>query len=83
MRAEPFRTDGRTLPRFMSIRRLVPPDAPACRAVMTEACERCGCVLVGVEPPAVAVGPTFVSKVHMGCDLGDGDDPREICPGPV
>lgn len=30
---------------------------------------RCGFVAFGVEPYAVAVGPTYVSKVHMWCDL--------------
>jgi ribosomal protein S18 acetylase RimI-like enzyme len=34
--------------------------------------ERCGFVPFGIEPLAVAVGPTFVSKVHMWCDLGGG-----------
>ncbi len=32
--------------------------------------ERCGFVSFGLEPYAVAVGPAFVSKVHMWCDLG-------------
>jgi hypothetical protein len=54
MRAEPFRADGRTLLRFMSIRRLVPTDAPACRAAMLEACERCGCMPFAIEPPVGA-----------------------------
>jgi RimJ/RimL family protein N-acetyltransferase len=31
--------------------------------------EHCGFVPFGVEPLAVAVGPAFVSKVHMWCDL--------------
>jgi ribosomal protein S18 acetylase RimI-like enzyme len=31
--------------------------------------ERCGFVPYGLEPFAVAVGPEFVSKVHMWCDL--------------
>jgi ribosomal protein S18 acetylase RimI-like enzyme len=31
--------------------------------------ERCGFVPFGLEPFAVAVGPTFISKVHMWCDL--------------
>ena len=31
--------------------------------------ERCGFVPFGVEPLAVLVGPEFVSKVHMWCDL--------------
>lgn len=32
--------------------------------------ERCGFVTFGIEPFAVAVGPVFVSKVHMWCALG-------------
>ena len=31
--------------------------------------ERCGFVQFGLEPLAVAVGPAFVSKVHMWCKL--------------
>jgi ribosomal protein S18 acetylase RimI-like enzyme len=31
--------------------------------------QRCGFVQFGIEPFAVAVGPAFVSKVHMWCDL--------------
>jgi RimJ/RimL family protein N-acetyltransferase len=31
--------------------------------------EHCGFVPFGVEPLAVAVGPSLVSKVHMWCDL--------------
>ncbi len=31
--------------------------------------ERCGFLPFGIEPLAVAVGPAFVSKVHMWCDL--------------
>src|SRR5205085_259797 len=31
---------------------------------------RCGFVTFGIEPYAVAVGPTYVSKIHMWCDLG-------------
>jgi ribosomal protein S18 acetylase RimI-like enzyme len=31
--------------------------------------ERCGFVTFGVEPLAIAVGTTFVAKVHMWCDL--------------
>jgi RimJ/RimL family protein N-acetyltransferase len=33
--------------------------------------ERCGFVQFGLEPLAVAVGPRFVSKVHMWCNLED------------
>jgi ribosomal protein S18 acetylase RimI-like enzyme len=31
--------------------------------------ENCGFVQFGLEPLAVAVGPGFVSKVHMWCKL--------------
>ena len=31
--------------------------------------ERCGFVVFGVEPLAIAVGATFVAKIHMWCDL--------------
>jgi len=31
--------------------------------------ERSGFVEFGVEPYAVAVGESFVSKVHMWCDI--------------
>jgi len=34
--------------------------------------ERCGFVSYGVEPYAVSVGPDFVSKVLMWCNLGVG-----------
>jgi ribosomal protein S18 acetylase RimI-like enzyme len=32
--------------------------------------EKCGFVQFGLEPFAVAVGPQFVSKVHMWCNVG-------------
>lgn len=32
--------------------------------------ERCGFVPFGVEPYAILAGETYVSKVHMWCDLG-------------
>jgi len=32
--------------------------------------EKCGFVAFGLEPMAVAVGPTFVSKVHMDFSIG-------------
>jgi ribosomal protein S18 acetylase RimI-like enzyme len=31
--------------------------------------ERCGFIPFGLEPFAVAVGPAFVSKIHMWCNL--------------
>jgi len=31
--------------------------------------EKCGFVPFGVEPLAISLGPDFVSKVHMWCDL--------------
>lgn len=32
--------------------------------------ERCGFIEFGIEPIAVALGPSFVSNVHMWCDVG-------------
>jgi GNAT superfamily N-acetyltransferase len=34
--------------------------------------QRCGFVSFGLEPCAVAVGQRFVSKIHMGCSVGQG-----------
>lgn len=34
--------------------------------------ESCGFVAFGVEPMAVRAGRSFLSKVHMWCDLGPG-----------
>lgn len=39
--------------------------------------ERCGFVEFGLEPYAVAVGPEFVSKVHMWCNLESTRPPTQ------
>jgi len=38
--------------------------------------ESCGFVACGVEPFAVAAGPAYVSKIHMGCNIGLPDASR-------
>ena len=40
-----------------------------CNVAARSLYERCGFVAFGVEPLAVAVGPEYVAKVHMWCDL--------------
>ncbi len=35
--------------------------------------EKCGFVQFGIEPNAIAVGPQFLSKVHMWCDLSTAE----------
>jgi RimJ/RimL family protein N-acetyltransferase len=56
---------ARSLPHLSVVQLTVSEGNPAARALY----QRCGFVEFGLEPLAVAVGATFVSKVHMWCDL--------------